>query len=249
MYLQDILDQLTYGELREIALGTGEPNEDGGMPKDSVTRLFPLIKLGLTELHKRFLLRENDLTIELQAGKVTYVLADKFAESNTTSNEAVKYIKDVAAPYENDLMKIERIFGTYLEKEYEIPLNVVDDPSSIRLTSQTTFIIPDDTELAPWLLETTELRLTYRADHPELNKNTAIALPTRTEIFLPVTHLEPLLYYVASRVFNATGMSAEFHDGNNYASKFEAACQLLRIENHQLDRNRISYAVERNGWV
>ena len=249
MYLQDILDQLTYGELREIALGTGEPDEDGGMPAESINRLFPLISLGLTELHKRFLLREADLTVALQDGKVTYVIASKFAQSNTASTESVKYINDTDAPFENNLMKIERIIGTYNEKAYEIPLNVVDNPESIRLTSQTSFILPDDPELAPWLNETTELRIVYRADHPELNRIRAVASPTRTEIHLPVAYLEPLLYYVASRVFNSTGMTAEFHDGNNYASKFEAACQLLRMENHQLDRDRISYAIERNGWV
>jgi hypothetical protein len=52
------------------------------------------------------------------------------------------------------------------------------------------------------------------------------------ETELPRTYLEALLYFVASRVFNPVGLEsavirAPFHTGNNYYSKYEAACALL----------------------
>ena len=215
MKLSEIFEQLEYGELRKLFMGVGAIGGTGDMPTETYKKLFPTIKRGLTELHKRFLLREAETTVTLVDGTANYTVS----------------------PAANDLMKIERIYGTYLEEEYQIPLNDVDCKYGIRTTSRNTIVVPTDSEDAPWLLETTELRVVYRADHAAINANLATNAPSVVEIDLPDTHLDALLFFVASRAHNPEGSIGEFHAGNNYQAKFERACQLLKDYNMQIDSN------------
>tara|TARA_R110000851_G_scaffold71867_3_gene159655 strand:+ start:252 stop:1013 length:762 start_codon:yes stop_codon:yes gene_type:complete len=253
MKLQDIYNQLAYGELRQVVLGTGPIGSADGMPdtKEHYAKILPFVKLGITELHKRFNLRERSLTLEIQPGQVSYVLSTAFAASNTTGTEAVKYILDSADPFQDDLMKIERIYGTYNTVRYEIPLNRLDDTSAIRTNSYNMLLIPSSTTEAPWLLETTELEVVYRADHPVIGDILANALPGRTDIYLPNMYLEPLIWYIASRATNPAGLSGEFHEGNNYTAKYEQAISVLKntgidyTVDAQSENNRLSAG----GWV
>ena len=235
MTLQDIYDQLAFGELRQVSLGYGsiDANEDG-MPVESFMKLLPTVKLGLTELHKRFSLREGRMTVPLVENQVTYVLTKK---------------KDAPDAFQDDLHKVERILGKDEDgNPYEIPLNRMDDRSAIRTTSYNTLVVPTETELAGWLNYTTELEIVYRADHPAISVPVANAAPLATEIHLPSTHLEALLWYIASRVHNPIGLTQEFHEGNNYAMKFENACQLLTTQNYEIDDDAVNFRVIDNGW-
>jgi len=235
MTLQDIYDQLAYGELRNIVMGSGGiGNTEESIPEDKFEIILPFIALGLTELHKRFLLHENELTLDLVPGKGTYVITKDYAVSNTKSKQPVKYILDTDSPFESDLMRIERVYATYRDKEYEVPLNEIDNAMGVRSTASHLLQVPTDSTKAPWLLETTSLRVVYRANHPRISKHLAISSPAQVAVNLPDTHLEPLLWYVASRAHNPKGISNEFHEGNNYAGKFEASCQRLITENLQV---------------
>jgi len=252
MKLEDIYFQLAYGELRNIALGNGllgAVTEGEGIPAANYAKLLPFVQLGLTELHKRFPLKENTITVTLQPSQVIYPLTIAYAVSNTATT-GTKHITDTTlAPFRDDLMQIERVYGTYEGKSYEIPLNEIDNPESIRTTAYNVLLLPDDTETAPWLLETTTLRVVYRADHPAINKYMANAAPGVTEIFLPPSHLEPLLYYIASRQHNPIGISNEFHEGNNYFAKFEASCALLESTGLTARGNDGNSKLDRRGFV
>ena len=235
MTLQDIYDQLSFGELRHLSLGSGSLDSDCGMPEESFLKLLPTVKLGLTELHKRFWLRESRMVVPLVPDQVTYVLTKK---------------KDAPVSFENDLLKVERIMGKWRDDEpFEIPLNKVGNRSAIRTTSYNTLLVPTDKELAPWLEWTTELEIVYRADHPEIKAPVANAAPLATEIHLPTTHLEALLLYIASRIHTPQGLNAEFHDGNNYAATFEASVALLQQQNFELDDDADNERLFENGWV
>ena len=250
MKLSDVYDQLAYGELRQLALGAGDiAATTTDTPKESFLKLFPLVKSGLTELHKRFLLRERELVVTLVPDQVVYMLHIDFAAQNTKSSETNKYITDTAAlPFEDDLMRVERIYGTLDAKEYEIPLNQTNNKESIRTTDYNRLLLPDDTTEAPWLLETTTLRIVYRADHPAISKPKANASPLSTEISLPSTHLEALTFYIASRVMNPIGSGGEFHEGNNYTIKFEAAVQQLKDDNFDASDEYENDGLERRGF-
>lgn len=251
MNLEDIYNQLAYGELRHTVLGSGgiDGPEPDGLPEEALKKVFPLVKLGLTELHKRFLLRTAELTLELQTGQSDYSISKAFAQSNTRSKEAVKYIDDSITPFQDDLLKIERVYGVWDSEPYEIPLNEEDDLGAVYTTAINTLVVPTDSNLAPWLLESSTLRVVYRADHAPIPDYLASAEPLLTEIYLPNSHLEALVWYIASRATNPQGLTQEFHEGNNYAAKFEAACALLTEQNFLVNRNPANNKLTRRGFV
>ena len=250
MQLDDIYDQLAYGELRQLVIGSGAIDAtEIGVPKEAYQRLLPLVKSGLTELHKRFLLREQEFTLELQTGKVSYNLTYDYAQSNLKSTESPKYINDSGEAYEDNLMRVERVYGTYKAEEYLLPLNQLSNPEALRTPRYNTLVIPSDEEKALWLKETTQLRVVFRADHPSIRDITANANPGRTTIYLPSTYLEALTFYIASRITNPQGSAGEFHDGNNYAMKFEAAVAQLKNTNYDLDEDSDHEKLTFRGFV
>lgn len=232
MKLKDIYDQLAYSELRHIVLGSGTLDDDMGMTADSFTKLFPLVQLGLTDLHKKFLLREKEFFVELQLDQTNYDLTMNYAQSNRGARATVKYIDDLLDPFLDDFMRVEKIYGVRNGSRYTIPYNVRDDDTAIRSPRHGKLILPDDPEKAIWLKETVKLRVIYRADHPKIESYQA-AQPMQTEIYLPSTFLQALLYYIASRALSAQGGTAEFHEGNNYSMKYAGAVAELEGENYE----------------
>ena len=135
-------------------------------------------------------------------------------------------------------------------KFYDIPLDEIDNTESIRKSSLNTLIVPTDVLLAPWLEETTALDIKYRADHPAISTPLANAAPLVTEIELPATHLWPLCLFVASRLHNPIGMTpGAMHEGNNYAIKYEQACQELKDLGMHLQTDTANTRLRDNGWV
>lgn len=250
MTLDDIYTQLSFGELRQLFVaGTDIDQSPEGMPSESFGKLLPSIKLGLTELHKRFFLREGHLYVERVDGKVLYPITPKFAESNTRSREPVKYIKDAEMPFQNDLFKIERVYGVLAGEEYEIPLNEIGNPEAIRTPNYNTLLLPDNVERAPWLAESPVLHVVYRANHPEIPEYLANASPMSVEIHLPPTHLEALCFYVASRYHNPLGMDpGAMHEGNNYFSRFMAAVEELKLQNYEIDDDAVNDKLYSRGF-
>jgi len=242
MTLQEIFDQLAYGELSQLYVSGDSTTE--GMREADKPRMIAHIQLALTALHKRFLLKEGHFTIPLTAGKSTYVLKSAFAQSNTESAEPIKYIDDTERPFKDDLLKVERVIDNFGN---ELTLNKVGDPLALRTPSFNTLVVPDFKEL-PEEARPSSLKIYYRADHPKINPIIGQYVSFTEEVDLPITHLEPLLYFVASRVMNPVGISGEFHEGNNYAAKYEQACQVLEMQGFEIDDGGERTRFESNGW-
>ena len=248
MKLQEIFDQLTHGELSQLSIGGGAAGE---ITPANYERVLAHVNLGLTALHKRFLLKEGRLVLELMDGVTLYPLNSKYAVNGRGSRMPIRYILDTPeAPFQDDLFKIERVFA---ESGIEFPLNVSDDPYSMRtpkldLLEVPVIIVEPSTEL-PAELRTETLEIYYRANHPIIRTEDGEIDPEETEVDLPYSHLEPLLYYVASRVHTPTGMTNEMNMGNAYFAKYEAACQELERLNLTPDPVAQGDRLERNGWV
>jgi hypothetical protein len=237
MTLDDVYEQLATGELRMLAFGDAAV----GTSPEKYAKLLPAVKLGLTQLHKKFLLREGVLPITLIPGKVSYTLDKRYAESNTAST-ATKWIMDADDPYLDNFLKIERILDADGE---EIPLNVVGNASAIRTPTHNSFIVPDT-------LESATLSVVYRADHPAIDKYLATAAPGQVTLDLPASHLLALVYFVASRIINPVGPTpaGNFHEGNNYAAKFETECAELMSLNVGYIEDTVEHDnFSRNGWT
>lgn len=247
MNLEDILNQLEVGELSQLAL-TERVNEE--LTEECKQALVTHINMGLTVLHKRFVLKRESVTLALQPDRFVYVLDSKFAESNTKSTEPVKYIKDLDDPFTDRVMQIEAVSD---DLGNDVPLNNASRVEALKTTNFKTLVLPPRPKNGiqfKHLLDNSEtLSVIYRANHRPLGLMDLTYPANMVEIDLPDTHLEPLLYYIASRVMNPIGMNETFHAGNNYAAKYEAACQQIQHEGYELSEPGQGQNFYQNGWV
>lgn len=248
MKLMEVFSQLTYGELSQLNIGGAEQGEINESNYDAV---LAHINLGLTALYKRFPLKEERLNLSLVQGRLVYPLTPAFAVNNSRSKEATRFILDLPTKkFIGDILKVEQVLTS---SGVELPLNDGSDIYSVFTPSATTLRIPNaivhQTPDLPDRLKTSTLEIVYRANHPILSQDTPGFNIDTYELELPYTHLEPLLFFVASRVNNPIGMVNEFNAGNNYAAKFEMACQQLEQFNLNVDQGSQNTGIERGGWV
>lgn len=250
MKLKEIFDQLTYGELSQMELG-GMNNDSPGIEPSRYPMVINHINLGLNALYQRFPLKENSVKVELLPGVYTYTLNSRFSENSMVSFEDVFFIKDTEdEPFQDDLIKVERV---YTDTGRELGLNDENDSLAIITPSLQSIRVPEaivnQSLDLPKELITKKLKVVYRANHPMLRTSGTIN-PSNIEVELPYSHLEALLYFVASRLHNPIGMTNEFHAGNSYAAKYEMVCQRLEAQNIRADQfNLSSSRLERGGWV
>ena len=222
MKLSEIFEQLTYGELSQLDIGGADQGE---IAEENYKSVVAHINLGLTSLFKRFSLKQVTLPIALVQAQYSYPI--------TATN----------------LFKIESVTT---DAGFELSLNNADDKYSV-FTPMTTVLnvhpdIVDGSLELPDDLKTAGLSVMYRANHDQIVVNSTFD-PYTQEIALPYSHLEALLYYVASRVNNPIGMVNEFHAGSSYAAKYEQACQQLEQQNIQVDQFSQPDRISRGGWV
>ena len=216
MTLEDVFDGLTYGELSQMHIGGAE---DQGITAENRYRMISHITLGLSNLHKRFLLREKETTIVRVEGTTSYTL-------------------DIP-----DLLRVLRI--------YDVEGNemIMDDATCDEAIFMPSFNVLRVSEDVP----AGDLKVVYQADHPAIGAQEAVQDPSLVPVLLPRTHLEPLLLFVASRIMNPIGATSmgqsSFHEGNNYAQKYEQACKALEMEGYQVRNSPEKTRFERAGFV
>lgn len=256
MTLQDIFDDLAFGELSQLAIGgadSGTPTDIEQICEKDRPALIKHINLGLNALYRRFRLAEKSVVIILQENKSSYVLDSRFAITNTQSNEPVKYLLDVNDEFDDTLLKVEEVQGFVspvgaVDRSGWIPLklNATNNPHSLRTPSMKTLIVPDDFGMQT---PPEKILVKYRASHPKIDVNLGTYAAMEQIIELPSTHLAALLYFVASRVMNPVGMVEEFHSGNSYYAKYDAECRQLEGENFQIDDMEENSNFHRQGFI
>ena len=248
MKLSEIYTQLTHGELSQLHIGGGEAGEISAANSDKV---LSHVNMALAALHKRFLLREERIDVQLMAGRTTYPLHSKYAVMTRQSRELERPLLDTKDnPFLDNILKVERVLT---DKGYELGLNDENDPYAIQTPSMSTLRVPvgivTPTSETPSEYRTERLQVMYRANHPLLTEENGADFPEDCEVDLPYSHLEPLLLYIASRVHNPVGMSENYHAGDSYAMKYEQACQLLEQTNIRVDQMGQVDKNRRGGWV
>ena len=193
--------------------------ESGGVTVASRLKLLPQLNLGLVLLHKRFFLKEDSEVINLQEGVYTYPLVSK------------------------DILRIETVKDL---QDNEYPLDIEGEPLSPVRKNLTTLKLHKDFMTES---EATVLEVGYRAGPVRLSEQHAYMEPAYVEVDLPYQFLEPLAYFIASQFLNPMGATDGLHEGNNYAAKYEQACQKLEFQNYDLDRRDNQDNFHSAGWV
>ena len=231
MFLSEIFDQLTYGELAHLEMGGGA---NYGVESKFYPSLVANINLGLTAIHTRFPLLAKEVIIQQYDHIQTYILNSKYAKTNGNSTEPYKYIEDsVYQPFIDDVLKIEQAFD---EGGVELKLNDENEFFSVFTTSFNTIQIP-------YPVAENSLAVVYRANHEKIviddNFN-----PNTIEIDIAWHLLEPLLFYVAHRYFVTNAPQ----DSVNFLNKYNQSCGRIDINGMINKRDDTNNRLELAGW-
>ena len=239
MTLLELFRDLTYGELSQLALGNLIPDESESEPDaKSYAHLISHINLGLTELHKRYLLSAKEIYVEQYDHILTYQLHSDFAATNTESAEVYKYILDTAEnPFRDDILKIEMVFNEIGE---ELFLNKRVEEDSLFTPTHTSIQLPS-------ALFCNTLAVQYRANHPKLDFTYGMD-PSEIEILLPDSLKLALLYFIANRAFGVQNTDQGQH-ASVYFKKYEEACMKFELFGLDIQPEAENQNFDERGWI
>jgi len=218
MYLSEIFEYLTHGELAQMNLGGGGADEIGIDPAN-YPKIITNINLAMVELHKRFPIKQNEIDLQLYSHITDYRLTSAFAETNTASAEPYKYIQDyqLREPFKDDVILIRHVYD---EAGDEFPLNDLNNTLSLYTPEHNILQVPfPDNE--------NTLNVIYRAGPVKIN-HIGFSEPEKQWVNLTDQFLEPLCSYVAHRIFSSLNLGEGNAEANSYYQKFNDACD--RIE-------------------
>lgn len=243
MTLQELLKDLTYGELARLKLGGLIPGGDFEAEVDPsrYEQLLTHINMGLKEIYKRFFLLSREIYVEEQEEIAVYTLSRKYAQSNTASTIPIedRYIADsVDQPFLDDVLKIEEVYD---EGGNKLPLNDITEELSIFTPSYRSIQIP-------YPKAGNTMAVQYRACHPKVEYDAALE-PEDVELAVPNSLHEALLFYVASRAWKAKGGETGMAESIAYFQQFQNSCDLVEKEGLEVQGEPGIWRFDERGWV
>ena len=273
MLLQDIFDQLTYGEMSQLSMAG--PNTHGIQVQD-YPKIIPHINLALTELHKRFNLKESEVVIQQFDEIQTYTLELKYAQTSIPDVVLPGYVSPVPRhylmdsvyqPFQNDVLRINAVFnelGEELFVNQEDAYTVASgrephineglhnrrNPGGGAAGSNKYWSVHTptyNTIQVPYPDSSNQMIVTYRAAHPTIPVMDLD--PTTYEVNLPITLLESLLLYIGSRVNVNRGTELSLAEGQLFMAKFEASVVKVTELGLMTTNDTQNIKLEMNGWA
>ena len=236
--LQEIFDNLTYGNLSHVSIGNAAL---GYIEAKDYPKIVSGVNNALTAIHKRFLRRTEEVRIQQQAGQSTYYLRSDYAVSNSANPTVTKYLLDsVAAPFSDTLFKIEKVIHA---DGSDWPLNDSLQEVPIYTPSYDVLVMPPMDPLEV-------VTVAYRANHPRIKIPDTGFDPKLIQLQVPAFMLDALSLNIAARIY--TPLSAG--DGQNSAAstfmyQYEQECLRLEAENMSLPGDESDDRFEANGFV
>lgn len=236
--LQELFQDLQYGELSQFTI-TGDIDEPmTGITAQDYPAIVSHLNKALTALHTRLPLRDREVTVQLNDALAFYKLSSEYALTNTGSTEPIKYIIDSEErPFIDDVLGVTAIYD---ELGCEIPLNDENNCNSYWLNDHRTLqVVYPSSDNA--------IFVTYRANHPKIEPTDD---PTTTEIDIPDFCIEPVLFYIASRMYARSNDAGAVSRSLEMMQKYEAYCQEIERRNVLNNyNNNTNLKLEERGFV
>ena len=233
MLFSELLEQLTYGELSNLALS----NNGAEIEPCNYARIAALANTGLTDLYTRFAVKEDEAIIQQYDAISTYYLREKYSLFSGSA-EPTKYLVDTAeAVFQANVI---HILALYNEVGEELVLNDENDDASVFTPNfdAIQIVTPNSANA---------FAVIYQAKHDRLLVN-ATTDPTTVDLDIPGTLILPLTTFVASRVISAMGTEG-VQEGNNLLIKYEQMLrQLEQLGVFNKDQQTVDQ-MDNNGWV
>lgn len=235
MKLSELFSYLTYGELSNLKVGG---KECGGIYPKYSDEVLSFIKQGLTDLHTRFTLKQNEVVVQQFDHITEYALRYRYAESNLESLEPYKWIMDTPErPFQSDIISIEEIYD---EVGNELYNNYDNQKYSI-------FTPAYDIVQVPYPYADNAMAVVYKADHPTIDLNKY--KPSEIEVELPVVLVRALILYVASLAHSAIGSPEGVQTGFAKMQEYQAMCMEIELRGVVAKENWTNKQIGGNGWV
>lgn len=190
MNVTELFRRLSYGELSNLAIGA---EGAGTIPEDHRAKMIAYTNEALLRLYSRFVLREQDLILELSDFITNYLFLKRFAQSNTEPCPGdTLYIVDHAGdPFQEDLIRVLRVTNAVGQ-----PLVLNDQGNCHSLFTPQPNILQ-----VPNPVQGQILGVVYQARHPVLAYDDMDAC-----VEVPIVLEEALTSYIAHKVyFNMNG--------------------------------------------
>ena len=236
--LEELLNDLQYGELSQFSV-TGDIDDPmTGITSGDYPAIISHLNKALTAIHTRLPIRDREVTIQTVDELSFYELSSDYAVTNTESLQPIKYIIDTPdRPFQNDILSITAVFDEY---DCEYALNDEHDCSSIWIQNYRTLQIPNPADEFA-------LFISYRANHPKIEPD---ADPAKTEIDIPDYCIEPILFYIASRMYARSNDQGAAARSIEMVQKYELFCTELERRNVLNNySNTTNLKLEKRGFV
>jgi len=241
MTLLDLFKDLSYGEFSQLNIGNLIPGESENAPTPAeYERIIGFTNLGLLELHKRFFLRSQEITVQQHEEIATYLLTSKYAASNLSSPIALseRYIIDTAEnPFRDNMLKIEEVYD---QEGNMCAMNDISNPLSVYTPTWRSVQIPYPDDLLSFSVQ-------YRAGPDPIVYVDGIDLEA-TEVAVPNSMHEALLFYIASRSFAGFG-GDQGQEGSSYWQKFRKSCDDVDKYGLEVQGEPGDWRFDVGGWV
>ena len=236
--LKDIFDLLATGELSNIKLNKMASGEIG---EEDYPAIVGHINLGLMELYKRFNLRQAYLNLHILPGTDTYYLRPSKVSLVENMDDRTYIERGAGCDDDFAVLKVVQVYNAdgVLQKlnDMRAALRIIS------VTQDTLHIAPiESAEVLTLMYQTSPVKIVIEDDFD----------PEETFIDIPQAIIEPLLYYVASRVFQPIGANSSTPDADKsavYMNQYEMAC--AKIGQYGLDTqiNDARQGFQEGGWV
>ena len=238
MKLTDVFEYLQYGELAEMSVGG---RDELGIKGTRSKEVVSMINLALTELHKRFPLRFEEVIVQQYDHIQTYHLHSRYSITKGDPQYAPHYIVDsLIDPFKDNVLKIERIHN---EDGEELFLNDGNQYWSVHTPRYNTIQVP-------YTEKENAMSVMFRANHPKIDLD--LEDLSLVELDIPDGLLEPLCLYVGARFFaNSPSLrgQGETIDGQMFTARFEQACLKYSEMGLQNTENTTNLKAPMNGWI
>jgi hypothetical protein len=207
MDIAELFQKLSYGELSNLAM-SGEGS--GEILEAYHPKIVLYTNEGLTRLHSRFPLKENDVLVEMHSHITNYHLLPRFSRQHEPKLEKTCYILDLPLePFVDEVIKVTAVYNTYGER---LPLNNDNHPESVFTPQAKVLQVPRPQEGAA-------LSIVYQTMHETLD-HTKLNQP----ISLPDTLVTALTAYIAYKVYSHINTAEASSKAQEHYAFYESVC-------------------------
>jgi hypothetical protein len=239
--LKEIFDLLATGEFQNISLSR---KDSGEINEKAYPQVAGYLNLGIVEIHKRFNLRQSELTLHTLPGVETYYLRNSKAGAVSSMGDKAYIVRPTAQEDLEGFLNIVKVLTVYgadnapieLNNRYGTPIIVQKSFDTLKITGYTT----------PQILQ-----VEYQSWPDKICIEDGFD-PANILIDISDAIVEPLLHYVGMRTYKPMGSNdstANADKSSAYQAQYELALTKMDLYGMDTQFNDEEDTFLARGWA